>query len=158
MKQKIKQFIRTFLPIVLMLFVCGSYGTGFMGLFVFMFWLPYTLIQAWVTAKNKQWHLFRRRLLAWCGLWIGLYAIHQYHAYTARQQAQQVIQQVEQYQAKHGKLPTQDEIPIAKFSYTRPFYVQTKSGEAYLIYRDNVMLFDEHVYDFQTKTWNYQLD
>lgn len=144
--------------IALVFYFSSDYGTGFTACVSFGIWLLYTFVNVFSVAKNKQWWLFAVRFVAWCVLWANLYFIHQNYAYTMREQANQIVQQIEQYHAKHGEYPPRDTLNLPRrMLYWRGNTPETKN-EAHLMYRDNVMMFDEHVYDFKTKQWAYRPD
>lgn len=159
MNKKVFLSLAKTLVLVVWVFVLSSgYSTGFMAFFPFLIWLLYTFFNIFSVAKHKQWRLFTVRFVAWCGLWISLYGIHQNYARTMREQANQVVQQLEQYHTAHGEYPPRDKLNLPeRIHYWRGDTPETQN-EAYVAYRDSVMMFDDHVYDFKTKKWVYRPD
>ncbi|XXQ69251.1 hypothetical protein ACKLNO_05155 [Neisseriaceae bacterium B1] len=157
-KKQLRALAKTLILIGLVFALSSGYGSGFMAFFPFLIWLVYTFFNVFSIVKSKQWRLFAVCFVAWCVLWASLYFIHQHHAKIMREQANHMVQQIEQYHTQHGEYPPRNQLNLPpKIMYWRGDTPETKH-EAHLIYRDNVMLFDDHIYDFKHKKWEYRPD
>lgn len=120
-----------------------------------MLWVIHALINTLlIIMKKKNWWLFIFRAVAWCMFWGYLYWVHQQHVQSIRETANLVVQQIEQYYVLHGEYPPKSQVKLPK----RIRYGKLPNHHAILAYSDNVLPFDDHIYDFKDKTWHYRPD
>ena len=101
------------------------------------------------------------KTVVWAVLAGGIFWHYQQKFTEIRQAADKVVAQVRAYHAAHGKYPPREafvpspDTPLK----VRIRYIPRENGQPpILYYKDPVMVFDNHIYDFQKGVWEYRPD
>ncbi len=166
LKYKIRQYIihceRYFLSLLLclitLLFTFPKH-TGFVIIFVFLFLIPWAIVNAiFMAIKTKGRKERGVKLLLWLATCSASISHHLYLEYTTEAYALKVSNAVFTYHQNHGYYPSSLEELSFKKSITRQYGLSysNNDGRPLLLYRATWIIFDVYTFDFEKQKWRYQ--
>lgn len=99
------------------------------------------------------------KIVVWMVLAGGIFWHYQQKFSDARSEADRVAAQVIAYHTAHGKYPSHDvvmQLPDTPLK-GRMHYIPPENGRPPILhYKDPVTMFDDYIYDFQTRVWEHR--
>lgn len=156
-----RKFIVTFISATVFSLVLCQRHAGFLIIFFvipFLIWLFYSFYIAIKNPILKSWII--SRIVTWCVAFLLVFIVHLHYHQATREYANKVAALILQYKENHGTYPIDlEQLGIEKSELRRNLGMGRYSlneSKPSLFYGVTYIAFDVYVYNFESKSWEYQ--